>query len=43
MKVTEGMPMEPIRYMRHGGYGLGDTKALAKALPEKIKKYYGMA
>jgi len=42
IKVTEGLPMEPVRFARHGGYGLGSTKALAKALPDKVKQFYGM-
>lgn len=41
-KVTEGMAIEPIRYCRVGGYKLGDTEKIAKALPTKVRKYFGM-
>jgi hypothetical protein len=25
-----------------GGYGLGDSKAIAKSLPTNVKRYFGM-
>jgi NADH dehydrogenase (ubiquinone) 1 alpha subcomplex subunit 9 len=42
MKVTEGMPIEAVRYQRVGGYSYGDTKTLAKSLPANVKRYWGM-
>lgn len=42
MKVTEGLPLEAIRFQRTGGYSLGDTKAIAKSLPASVKRYFGM-
>jgi hypothetical protein len=42
MKVTEGLPIEAVRYQRTGGYSYGDTKALAKSLPATVKRYWGM-
>uniref|UniRef100_A0A383VU92 NAD-dependent epimerase/dehydratase domain-containing protein n=1 Tax=Tetradesmus obliquus TaxID=3088 RepID=A0A383VU92_TETOB len=42
MKVTEGFPIEAIRYQRTGGYSFGDSKALAKSLPASVKRYFGM-
>ncbi len=40
-KVTDGLAVELIRYQRTGGYEGGDTSQLAKALPTKVKKYFG--
>ena len=42
MKVTDGMPIEAVRYQRVGGYSYGDTKTLAKSLPANVKRYWGM-
>lgn len=42
MKVTEGLPIEAVRYQRVGGYSYGDTKTLAKSLPANVKRYWGM-
>lgn len=42
IKVTEGMPIEAVRYQRTGGYSYGDTKTLAKSLPANVKRYWGM-
>lgn len=42
MKVTEGLPIEAVRYQRTGGYSYGDTKSLAKSLPANVKRYWGM-
>jgi NADH dehydrogenase (ubiquinone) 1 alpha subcomplex subunit 9 len=42
-KITEGMPMEPIRYSRIGGYLHGDTRKLAQKLPSSVKRFYGVS
>ncbi len=41
-KVTEGLPIEPVRHFRVGGYSWGDMATLAKHAPDAIKKYYNI-
>ena len=41
-KVTEGLPIEPVRHFRVGGYGWGDMAEIAKDVPEVIRKYYNL-
>lgn len=41
-KVTDGLPIEPVRHFRVGGYRWGDMATVAKDVPEHIKKYYNM-
>eukprot|EP00955_Chlamydomonas_euryale_P075955 362507-Chlamydomonas_euryale.AAC.5 len=42
MAVTEGLPIEPVRHFRAGGYGWGDMSQVADKVPEEIKKYYNL-
>lgn len=39
-QVTEGLPIEPVRHFRVGGYAWGDMSNVAKDVPESIRKYY---
>ncbi|KXZ51581.1 hypothetical protein GPECTOR_12g544 [Gonium pectorale] len=41
-KVTDGMPIEPVRHMRVGGYRWGDMATVAKDVPESVRKYYNI-
>lgn len=41
-KVTDGLPLEPVRHFRKGGYRWGDMASVAKDVPESIKKYYNI-
>lgn len=41
-QVTEGLPIEPVRHYRAGGYSWGDMANVAKDVPEAIKKYYNL-
>lgn len=41
-KVTEGLPIEPVRHFRVGGYAWGDMSNVAKDVPESIRKYYNL-
>ncbi|GAX76358.1 hypothetical protein CEUSTIGMA_g3804.t1 [Chlamydomonas eustigma] len=41
-KVTEGLPIEPVRHYRVGGYSWGDMANVAKDVPEAIRKYYNL-
>ena len=41
-KVTEGLPIEPVRHYRTGGYNWGDMATVAKDVPEAIRKYYNI-
>lgn len=41
-KVTEGLPIEPVRHFRAGGYSWGDMATVAKDVPEAIRKYYNL-
>ncbi|KAF5842982.1 NADH:ubiquinone oxidoreductase 39 kDa subunit [Dunaliella salina] len=41
-KVTDGLPMEPVRHFRVGGYSWGDMASVAKDVPENIRKYYNI-
>ena len=38
--MTEGLPIEPVRHYRAGGYSWGDMANVAKDVPEAIRKYY---
>ncbi len=41
-KVTEGLPIEPVRHFRVGGYSWGDMATVASNVPEAIRKYYNI-
>ncbi|KAG1674228.1 hypothetical protein FOA52_013848 [Chlamydomonas sp. UWO 241] len=41
-KVTEGLPIEPVRHFRVGGYAWGDMAHVADKVPEAIRKYYNL-
>lgn len=41
-KVTDGLPLEPVRHYRVGGYRWGDMQNVAKDVPANIKKYYNL-
>lgn len=41
-QVTEGLPIEPVRHFRVGGYGWGDMARVATNVPEAIRKYYNI-
>ena len=41
-QVTDGLPMEPVRHMRVGGYRWGDMASVASNVPESIRKYYNI-
>jgi len=41
-QVTDGLPMEPVRHFRVGGYSWGDMATVAKDVPENIRKYYNI-
>lgn len=41
-QVTDGLPMEPVRHFRVGGYRWGDMASVAKDVPESIRKYYNI-
>lgn len=40
--VTEGLAVEMIRFHRVGGYRHGDMKSVSKAVPDHIKKFFGL-
>ena len=40
--MTEGLPIEPVRHYRSGGYNWGDMATVAKDVPEAIRKYYNI-
>ncbi|KAG2448737.1 hypothetical protein HYH02_006091 [Chlamydomonas schloesseri] len=41
-KVTDGLAIEPVRHARVGGYRWGDMSAVAKDIPESVRKYYNI-
>ncbi|EFJ44232.1 NADH:ubiquinone oxidoreductase 39 kDa subunit [Volvox carteri f. nagariensis] len=41
-KVTDGLPIEPVRHARVGGYRWGDMANVAKDVPESVRKYYNI-
>jgi hypothetical protein len=41
-QVTEGLPIEPVRHFRVGGYAWGDMSQVADKVPEAIRKYYNL-
>jgi NADH dehydrogenase (ubiquinone) 1 alpha subcomplex subunit 9 len=41
-QITEGLPLEPVRHFRKGGYRWGDMATVAKDVPESIRKYYNL-
>lgn len=42
LQVTDGLPLEPVRHYRKGGYGWGDMAKVARNTPEHIRKYYNL-
>lgn len=41
-QVTDGLPLEPARHFRVGGYRWGDMATVAEHVPENIRKFYNI-
>nr|7ARC_P Chain P, kDa [Polytomella sp. Pringsheim 198.80]7ARD_P Chain P, kDa [Polytomella sp. Pringsheim 198.80] len=41
-KVTEGLAIEGVRFIRVGGYDWGDMNKVSSNIPEHIRKYYNL-